>query len=92
MVSPPKLLHGSKEDWEGGRQGPPEQGLGCGRREGEAEGLGSPENTVAKFEPSLEVTVGGGCWASEICSSPPPRGIQSRTLQGPVPTVPHLPR
>lgn len=66
--------------------------LGCGRREGEAEGLGSPENTVAKFEPSLEVTVGGGCWASEICSSPPPRGIQSRTLQGPVPTVPHLPR
>lgn len=26
MVSPPKLLHGSKEDWEGGCQGPPEQG------------------------------------------------------------------
>ncbi|XP_044771717.1 alpha-N-acetylgalactosaminidase isoform X1 [Neomonachus schauinslandi] len=36
--------------------------LGCGEREGEAKGLGSPENKAA----SLEVTEG---WASEICSA-----------------------
>ncbi|XP_032272707.1 alpha-N-acetylgalactosaminidase isoform X1 [Phoca vitulina] len=36
--------------------------LGCGEREGEAQGLGSPENKAA----SLEVTEG---WASEICSA-----------------------
>lgn len=57
--------------------------LGCGGREGEAEGLGSPENKAG----GLEVMEG---WASEICSALLPGCIQSRILLGAAPDVPRL--